>query len=96
MEAQKIYSSETVSLPDLIAWAKSAGIHPSFIGSLLECTYHPISTETHQHLEEANEYLARAQECFSAGDRSKSEYWELMVYEAVQKINLMMSERIKI
>lgn len=77
-----------ISTLDLIVWAQASGIHPSFVGTLRECTCHPIPSETHDHLEQAKECLARAQESFSEGDRAKSDYWELMVYEAIQKMSL--------
>jgi hypothetical protein len=87
MEVQGTISKETVSHLDLIAWAQAAGIHPSLIGSLREREGHLLPVETLRHLDQAKEYLVRARECSSEGDRSQSEHWELRVYETIQELH---------
>jgi len=74
METQEKLLKETVSLPDLIVWAQSAGIHPTLIVSLVESSSQATEVEASQYLQEAQEYLVHAQECFSQGDRSKADH----------------------
>ena len=85
--SENIFSRNPVSTFDLIVWAEASGMHPILIGSLKESLFQPSKVEAKDQLQNAKECLARAQECFSRGDRFDAEYWELKVYEAIQKVN---------